>query len=184
MLKKFGLVLSLIISSYAYSTTTIIDGTYMIPTEQELQNAQKERDASDNKAKAMFQQRIETADVQTLLNELSFKSQAAIQRLKDREIEIKEVEESLKTAIVEASNNHTKALQKKQEVEDKLDEQYALLKQARQALEEVADKQSTEYSDALAKVTQLEQKVQQWKTEIEQRLNATDQKKNLLIYDS
>ncbi|WP_400078222.1 hypothetical protein [Winogradskyella sp. R77965] len=52
--------------------------------EQELQAAQKERDASDNKAKAMFQQRIETADVQTLLNELSFKSQAAIKRLKDR----------------------------------------------------------------------------------------------------
>jgi len=129
--------------------------------EQELQNAQKERDASDNKAKAMFQQRIETADVQTLLNELSFKSQAAIKRLKDREIEIKEVEESLKTAIVEASNNHTKALQKKKEVEDKLEEQYALLKQARQALEEVADKQSTEYSDALGKVTSLEQKVEE-----------------------
>ena len=129
--------------------------------EEELKNAQKERDASDNKAKAMFQQRIETADVQTLLNELSFKSQAAIKRLKDRELEIKEVEESLKTAIVEASNNHTKALQKKKEVEGKLEEQYALLKQARQALEEVADKQSTEYSDALAKVTQLEQKVEE-----------------------
>lgn len=129
--------------------------------EKELAAAQKERDASDNKAKAMFQQRIETADVQTLLNELSFKSQAAIKRLKDREIEIKEVEESLKTAIVEASNNHTKALQKKQEVEDKLEEQYALLKQARQALQDVADKQSTEYSDALAKVTGLEQKVEE-----------------------
>ncbi|MBU2929828.1 microtubule-binding protein [Winogradskyella psychrotolerans] len=129
--------------------------------EIELQNAQKERDASDNKAKAMFQQRIETADIQTLLNELSFKSQAAIKRLKDREIEIKEVEESLKTAIVEASNNHTKALQKKKEVEDKLEERYALLKQARQGLEEVADKQSTEYSDALGKVTTLEQKVEE-----------------------
>ncbi|WP_179020097.1 microtubule-binding protein [Winogradskyella forsetii] len=129
--------------------------------EQELQNAQKERDASDNKAKAMFQQRIETADVQTLLNELSFKSQAAIKRLKDREIEIKEVEESLKTAILEASKNHTKALEKKKEVEGKLEEQYALLKQARQALEEVADKQSTEYSEALEKVTTLEQKVEE-----------------------
>ncbi|WP_179345351.1 coiled-coil domain-containing protein [Winogradskyella ursingii] len=129
--------------------------------EEELQNAQKERDASDNKAKAMFQQRIENADVQTLLNELSFKSQAAIKRLKDRELEIKEVEESLKTAIVEASNNHTKALQKKKEVEDKLEEQYALLKQARQGLEEVADKQSAEYSEALEKVTQLEQKVEE-----------------------
>ncbi|MFD2823732.1 microtubule-binding protein [Lacinutrix iliipiscaria] len=129
--------------------------------EEELKNAQQERNAADNKAKALFQQRIESADVQTLLNELSFKSQAAVKRLKDRELEIKEVEESLKTAIVEASNNHTKALQKKKEVETQLEEQYALLKQARQALEEVADKQSTEYSDALAKVTQLEQKVEE-----------------------
>lgn len=129
--------------------------------EQELQNAQKERDGADNKAKAMFQQRIETADVQTLLNELSFKSQAAIKRLKDRELEIKEVEESLKSAIVEASNNHTKALEKKKQVETQLEEQYALLKQARQALEEVADKQSTEYSEALEKVTALEQKVEE-----------------------
>jgi len=129
--------------------------------EQELKEAQKQRDSADNKAKAMFQQRIESADVQTLLNELSFKSQAAIKRLKDREIEIKEVEESLKGAIVEASKNHTKALEKKKEVEAKLEEQYAVLKQARQALEEVADKQSTEYSDALAKVTQLEQSVEE-----------------------
>lgn len=129
--------------------------------EQELQNAQKERDGADNKAKAMFQQRIETADIQTLLNELSFKSQAAIKRLKDRELEIKEVEESLKSAIVEASNNHTKALEKKKQVETQLEEQYALLKQARQALEEVADKQSTEYSEALEKVTTLEQKVEE-----------------------
>ena len=129
--------------------------------EQELKDAQKERDAADNKAKAMFQQRIETADVQTLLNELSYKSQAAIKRLKDREIEIKEVEERLKDAIVEASDNHTKALQKKKEVEAQLEEQYALLKQARQALEEVADKQSTEYSEALSKVTELEQKVEE-----------------------
>ncbi|MEH6536092.1 MAG: microtubule-binding protein [Psychroserpens sp.] len=129
--------------------------------EDELKDAQKVRDAADNKAKAMFQQRIETADVQTLLNELSFKSQAAIKRLKDRELEIKEVEESLKIAIVEASNNHTKALQKKKEVEDKLEEQYALLKQARQALEEVSDKQSTQYSEALGKVTTLEQKVEE-----------------------
>ena len=130
--------------------------------ESELAAAQKERDASDNKAKAMFQQRIESADVQTLLNELSFKSQAAIKRLKDRELEIKEVEESLKVAIVEASNNHTKALEKKKQVEEQLEEQYALLKQARQALEEVADKQSPEYSEALEKVTQLEQKVEEF----------------------
>ncbi|WP_111682776.1 coiled-coil domain-containing protein [Winogradskyella tangerina] len=129
--------------------------------EEELASAQKQRDGADNRAKAMFQERIETADVQTLLNELSFKSQAAIKRLKDRELEIKEVEESLKIAIVEASNNHTKALQKKEEVEARLEEQYALLKQARQALEEVADKQSPEYSEALEKVTQLEQKVEE-----------------------
>ena len=42
----------------------------------------------------MFQERIETADVQTLLNELSYKSQAAVGRLKTREVEIKEVEEA------------------------------------------------------------------------------------------
>ena len=56
---------------------------------------------------------------------------------------------------------NTKALEKKKEVEARLEEQYALLKQARQALEEVADKQSTEYSEALEKVTQLEQKVEE-----------------------
>ena len=129
--------------------------------EEEFKEAQKVRDSADNKAKAMFQQRIETADVQTLLNELSFKSQAAVKRLKDREVEIKEVEDKLQDAIVEASKNHTKALEKKQEVEDKLEESYALLKQARTALEEVADKQSTEYSEALSKVTKLEQKVEE-----------------------
>ena len=127
----------------------------------EFAEAEKTRAAADNKAKAKFQQRIETADVQTLLNELSFKSQAAVKRLKDREIEIKEVEENLQTAIVEASKNHTKALEKKAEVENKLEAHYALLKQARQALEEVADKQSTEYSEALAKVTKLEQQVEE-----------------------
>ena len=129
--------------------------------EEELAAAQKERSSADNKAKAMFQQRIETADVQTLLNELSFKSQAAIKRLKDREVEIKEVEDKLQDAIVEASKNHTKALKKKAEVEDKLEAHYALLKQARQALSDVADKQSTEYSEALAKVTKLEQEVEE-----------------------
>lgn len=129
--------------------------------EEELRDAQKQRDSADNKAKAMFQQRIETADVQTLLNELSYKSQAAIKRLKDRELEIKEVEDRLQDAIVEASKNHTKALEKKDEVETKLEEQYALLKQARQALEDVADKQSTEYSEALSKVTKLEQAVEE-----------------------
>ncbi|WP_304141682.1 microtubule-binding protein [Mesoflavibacter zeaxanthinifaciens] len=129
--------------------------------EDTLKEAEKTRAAADNKAKAMFQERIESADVQTLLSELSYKSQAAITRLKNREVEIKEVEDKLQDAIVEASKNHTKALEKKAETEAKLEEQYALLKQARQALEEVADKQSTEYSEALAKVTELEQKVEE-----------------------
>ena len=86
------------------------------------------------KAKQMFQERIETADVKTLLNELSYKSQAAVTRLKNREVEIKEVEEKLQVAIVEASKNHTKALEKKKETETELEQQYALLKQARQEL--------------------------------------------------
>ena len=70
------------------------------------------------KRKHCFNSVLKVLMFKHLLNELSFKSQAAIKRLKDRELEIKEVEESLKTAIVEASNNHTKALQKKKEVED------------------------------------------------------------------
>ncbi|MBQ4820107.1 microtubule-binding protein [Aquimarina sp. MMG016] len=127
----------------------------------ELEAAQKERDFADSKAKAMFQERIESADIQTLLSELSFKSQAAVNRLKNREVEIKEVEDKLQVAIVEASNNHMKALEKKAETEEKLEEQYALLKQARQELEEVVDKQSTEYSEAISKVTTLEQKVEE-----------------------
>jgi len=129
--------------------------------EAELEAAQKIRDGADMKAKAMFQERIETADVQTLLNELSYKSQAAVSRLKNREVEIKEVEEKLQVAIVEASKNHTKALEKKKETEDKLEEQYALLKQARQGLEEISDKQSTAYSEAIGSITTLEQKVEE-----------------------
>ncbi len=129
--------------------------------QDELTAAQKSRDEADNKAKAMFQQRIESADVQTLLNELSFKSQAAVKRLKDREVEIKEVEDKLQDAIVEATKNHTKALEKKKEVEAKLEENYALLKQARQELEEIVDKQSAEYAEAVGKVTTLEQKVEE-----------------------
>jgi hypothetical protein len=129
--------------------------------EEELKEAQKTRDAADNKAKAMFQERIESADVQTLLGELSYKSQAAVTRLKNREVEIREVEDRLQDAIVEASKNHTKALEKKAETEEKLEEQYALLKQARQALDEVTDKQSTQYSEAIGKVTQIEQKVEE-----------------------
>ncbi|MCB4797594.1 microtubule-binding protein [Neotamlana laminarinivorans] len=123
--------------------------------------AEKTRAAADNKAKAMFQERIESADVQTLLGELSYKSQAAVKRLKDREVEIKEVEDKLQDAIVEATKNHTKALEKKKEVEAKLEEQYALLKQARQELEDIADKQSADYAQAIGKVTELEQKVEE-----------------------
>ena len=126
-----------------------------------LKAAEKVRAGADNKAKAMFQERIEKADVQTLLGELSYKSQAAVSRLKNREVEIKEVEEKLKDAIVEASKNHTKALEKKKEVEEILEEQYALLKQARQELEDIADKQSAEYAEAIGKVTTLEQKVEE-----------------------
>ncbi|GAA4882640.1 hypothetical protein GCM10023311_00910 [Flaviramulus aquimarinus] len=129
--------------------------------QEEFKAAEKVRAGADNKAKAMFQERIESADVQTLLSELSYKSQAAVTRLKNREVEIKEVEEKLKDAIVEASKNHTKALEKKKEVEAKLEEQYALLKQARQELEDIADKQSTEYSEAIGKMTALEQKVEE-----------------------
>ncbi|WP_026775180.1 hypothetical protein [Polaribacter sp. Hel_I_88] len=129
--------------------------------EQEFAAAEKIRLGADNKAKALFQQRIESADVQTLLAELSFKSQAAVNRLKNREVEIKEVEEKLKMAIVEASKNHTKALEKKKETEEKLEEQYALLKQSRQELDEIADKQSTAYSEAIGKVTTIEQKVEE-----------------------
>jgi len=129
--------------------------------EQALKDAEKTRAAADNKAKAMFQERIESADVQTLLKELSYKSQAAVTRLKNREIEIKEVEDKLQDAIVEATKNHTKALEKKKEVEAKLEEQYALLKQARQELEDIADKQSAEYAQAIGKVTELEQKVEE-----------------------
>lgn len=127
----------------------------------ELEAAQKTREAADMKAKAMFQERIETADVQTLLSELSYKSQAAVTRLKNREVEIKEVEDKLQDAIVEASKNHTKALEKKKETEDQLEEQYALLKQARQELEEISDKQSTAYSEAIGKITAIEQKVEE-----------------------
>lgn len=129
--------------------------------EQELKQAQKDRDGADLIAKQMFQERIENADIQTLLNELSYKSQAAVTRLKNREVEIKEVEDKLQVAIVEASKNHNKALEKKKETEDKLEEQYALLKQARVELEEITDKQSTAYSEAIAKITQLEQKVEE-----------------------
>ncbi len=129
--------------------------------EEALSLAQKVRDGADMKAKQMFQERIETADVQTLLSELSYKSQAAVTRLKNREVEIKEVEDKLQVAIVEASKNHTKSLEKKKETEEKLEEQYALLKQARAELEEITDKQSAAYSEAIGKITAIEQKVEE-----------------------
>jgi hypothetical protein len=40
----------------------------------ELEEAEKTRAGADNKAKALFQVRIESADIQTLLIELSYKS--------------------------------------------------------------------------------------------------------------
>jgi myosin heavy subunit len=128
---------------------------------EELAQAEKDRKFADSKAKEMFQKRIESSDTEALLKELSFKSQAAVKRLKDREVEIKEVEDKLQVAIVEASKNHTKALEKKEETEAELEKQQALLSQARQELEEIVDKQSPEYSEALAKITQLEQKVEE-----------------------
>ena len=67
--------------------------------EAEFAVAEKVRAGADNKAKALFQQRIESADIQTLLSELSYKSQAAVTRLKNREVEIKEVEEKLKMQL-------------------------------------------------------------------------------------
>ncbi|WP_417369355.1 microtubule-binding protein [Gelidibacter japonicus] len=129
--------------------------------EQEFKEAEKVRAGADNKAKAMFQERIESADVQTLLSELSFKSQAAVSRLKNREVEIKEVEDKLQIAIVEATKNHTRALEKKKEVEAKLDDNYALLRQARQELDEIVDKQSADYAQSVGKVTTLEQKIEE-----------------------
>lgn len=129
--------------------------------EQEFKEAEKVRAGADNKAKAMFQERIESADVQTLLSELSFKSQAAVSRLKNREVEIKEVEDKLQIAIVEATKNHTRALEKKKEVEGKLDDNYALLRQARQELDEIVDKQSADYAQSVGKVTTLEQKIEE-----------------------
>jgi hypothetical protein len=69
-----------------------------IKTEQiEFKEAEKTRAGADNKAKALFQVRIESADIQTLLSELSYKSQAAVTRLKNREVEIKAVEIIKKT---------------------------------------------------------------------------------------
>lgn len=133
----------------------------MKSAKSELDQAEKDRRFSDSKAKEMFQKRIETSDTETLLKELSFKSQAAVKRLKDREIEIKDVESKLQVAIVEASKNHTKALQKKKEVEEKLETEKSLLSQVRQELEEVVDKQSTAYSETLSKITKLEQSVEE-----------------------
>ena len=62
----------------------------------------------------MFQERIESADIQALLSELSYKSQAAVTRLKNREVEIKEVEDKLQTAIVEATKKSYQSFRKKE----------------------------------------------------------------------
>ena len=57
--------------------------------------------------------------------------------------------------MLKLQKNHTKALEKKKEVEAKLEEQYALLKQARQELEEIVDKQSSEYAQAIGRVNHV-----------------------------
>ena len=129
--------------------------------ETELDEATKNRSLAENEAKEMFQQRIEKAGVEILLKELSHKSQAAVTQLKEREIEIKEIEGKLTVAIEEANKNHTKALQKRDEVEAEIEKATAEMQQRRRELEEVADKQSPEYSKALAAVTEVEQKVEE-----------------------
>ena len=129
--------------------------------ETELEEATKNRSLAENEAKEMFQQRIEKAGVEILLKELSHKSQAAVNQLKEREVEIKEIEGKLTAAIDEANKNHTKALQKRDEVDAQIEKATAEMQQRRAALEEVADKQSPEYSKALAAVTEIEQKVEE-----------------------
>jgi len=133
----------------------------IVEAKAELEAATKARSLSENEAKEMFQERIEKAGVEVLLQELSHKSQAAVKQLKDREIEIKDVEGRLQVAIEEASKNHTKALQKRDEVETELEKASAEMLQKRRALEEVVDKQSPEYSKALGEVTEAEQKVEE-----------------------
>lgn len=127
----------------------------------ELAEAEKNRSLAENEAKQMFQERIEKAGVEVLLKELSHKSQAAVKQVKEREIEIKEVEAKLQDGIVEASKNHTKALEKRDECTAQLKISTALMEQKRRELEEVVDKQSPEYSAALAAVTKVEQEVEE-----------------------
>ena len=122
---------------------------------------QKLADMAPNEAKAMFQARIDEAAIEVLLQELQHKSSAAVDRLRTRELEIKEVEKDLKVAITEASKNHEKALQKKAETEELLAEAKSEMTQARTELEEITDKQSVKYSETLERVTETEQRVEE-----------------------
>jgi len=133
----------------------------ILAAQAEFEEAEKNRSLAENEAKEMFQQRIEKAGVEVLLKELSHKSHAAVAQLKEREIEIKDVEGRLQIGIEEASKNHTKALQKRDEVEAALEIANAEMEQRRRELEEVVDKQSPEYSNALSAVTKIEQKVEE-----------------------
>ncbi len=133
----------------------------ILAAQVEMEQAEKSRSLAENEAKEMFQQRIEKAGVEVLLKELSHKSHAAVAQLKEREIEIKDVESRLQIGIEEASKNHTKALQKRDEVEAELETANAEMEQRRRELEEVVDKQSPEYSSALSAVTKIEQRVEE-----------------------
>lgn len=127
----------------------------------ELEEATEMRSLAENEAKQMFQERIEKAGVEVLLQELSHKSQAAVRQLKEREVEIKDVEGRLQIGIEEASKNHTKALQKRDETEVELQKAIAEREQRHRELEEIVDKQSPEYSKTLGLVTEAEQKVEE-----------------------
>lgn len=128
---------------------------------QQVEAAEKVAKLAPNEAKAMFQVRIDQASIEVLLKQLQHKSSAAVERLRSREVEIKEVERDLKVAITEASKNHELALQKKAETEEDLNEAKAEMNQARTAIEEITDKQSVAYSEALSQVTKTEQKVEE-----------------------
>lgn len=133
----------------------------IINAQTEEKAAQENRSMAENEAKQMFQERIEKAGVEVLLKELSHKSQAAVNQLKEREIEIKDVEARLQQGIEEASKNHTKALEMRDKVEAELEKANAEMQQAHSEFEEIVDKQSPEYSAALAKVTEVEQRVEE-----------------------
>lgn len=128
--------------------------------EQRYNNAKNGRTEAENKAKTKFQKRVEDADLQKLLNELSSKSQTAVTRLKNREIEIKGVEDHLQVVLVEASQNYKRALEKKKDVEAQLDANYALLRKSHKELAEIMDKQSSEYVQSNGRASSLEQKIE------------------------